>query len=177
MTDWRKQLLDNVEQRKQKNIKDTLKAKRAYREELSKNTPEYKATKAKETETKRIKAETNLKKAKKEAKPETGDQAITRLTKEYKALIQNLYNAKGEPLFRPEQMRPGKKRLRELEKKLSLAEKASASQSSFEETVDKDKAGEFARFYTNLPSKEGKIDPRKALYMSRLSMDHYLKNK
>tara|TARA_R100001443_G_scaffold116890_1_gene138969 strand:+ start:720 stop:1253 length:534 start_codon:yes stop_codon:yes gene_type:complete len=177
MTDWRKQLLDNVEQRKQKNIKDTLKAKRTYREELSKNTPEYKATKAKETEAKRIKAETNLKKAKKEAKPETGDQAITRLTKEYKALIQNLYNAKGEPLFRPEQMRPGKKRLRELEKKLSLAEKASASQSSFEETVDKDKAGEFARFYTNLPSKEGKIDPRKALYMSRLSMDHYLKNK
>jgi hypothetical protein len=113
----------------------------------------------------------------KKSKPETGDQAIIRLTKEYKELMQNLYNAKGQPLFRPEQMRPGKKRLRELEKKLSLAEKASASQSSFAETVDRDKAGEFARFYTNLPSKEGKIDPRKALYMSKLSMDHYLKNK
>ena len=50
MTDWKKQLLDNVEQRKQKNIKDTLKAKRTYREELSKNTPESKATTAKETE-------------------------------------------------------------------------------------------------------------------------------
>ena len=113
----------------------------------------------------------------KKAKPETGDQAIIRLTKEYKSLMQNLYDAKGNPLFRPEQMRPGQQKLRDLEKQLSLAQKASVSQSSFEETVDKDKAGEFARFYTNLPSKEGKIDPRKALHMSRLSMDHYLKNK
>lgn len=113
----------------------------------------------------------------KKAKPETGDQAIIRLTREYKSLMQNLYDAKGNPLFRPEQMRPGQQKLRDLEKQLSLAQKASSSQSSFEETVDRDKAGEFARFYTNLPSKEGKIDPRKALYMSRLSMDHYLKNK
>ena len=113
----------------------------------------------------------------KKSKPETGDQAIIRLTKEYKELMQNLYNAKGQPLFRPEQMRPGQEKLKDLEKQLSLAQKASITQSSFAETVDRDKAGEFARFYKNLPSKEGKIDPRKALYMSRLSMDHYLKNK
>lgn len=156
---------------------DELKEKRLYDEEMQKSSPVYKATKAKETEAKRIKAKTDLRKAKKEAKPETGDQAIIRLTKEYKSLMQNLYDAKGNPLFRPEQMRPGQQKLRDLEKQLSLAQKARSSQSSFEETVDRDKAGEFARFYTNLPSKEGKIDPRKALYMSRLSMDHYLKNK
>tara|TARA_R100001463_G_scaffold40253_2_gene85574 strand:+ start:2158 stop:2616 length:459 start_codon:yes stop_codon:yes gene_type:complete len=138
----------------------------------------------KEREDRAIKKESDSLKAKrtyaeevKKAKPETGDQAITRLTQEYKQLMQNLYNAKGVPLFKPEQMRPGQKRLKDLEKQLSLAEKASASQSSFEETVDRDKAGEFARFYSNLPSKEGKIDPKKAYYMSRLSMDHYMKNK
>jgi len=170
-------VLDALEAKQTKKKADTLKAKRTYAEEVQKSSPEYKATKAKESEAKKIKADTNLKKAKKEAKPETGNQAITRLTKEYKALIQNLYNAKGDPLFKPEQMRPGQQKLRDLEKQLSLAQKASSSQSSFEETVDKNKAGEFARFYTNLPSKEGKIDPRKALYMSRLSTDHYLKNK
>lgn len=140
-------VLDALEAKQTKKKADSLKAKRSYAEEIKK------------------------------AKPETGDQAIIRLTKEYKELMQNLYNAKGQPLFKPEQMKPGKKRLKDLEKQLSLADKASSSQSSFQETVDQDKAGEFARFYSNLPSKEGKIDPRKAYYMSRLSMNHYLKNK
>ena len=141
------QLRKRQEEKLLKKESDSLKAKRTYAEEVKKS------------------------------KPETGDQAIIRLTKEYKELMQNLYNAKGQPLFRPEQMRPGQEKLKDLEKQLSLAQKARITQSSFAETVDRDKAGEFARFYTNLPSKEGKIDPRKALYMSKLSMDHYLKNK
>lgn len=156
------------EQTKQRVKKATAVPKKA-------KTPTVKSDVAKKTD--ELKEKRTYAEEVKKAKPETGDQAITRLTKEYKELMQNLYNAKGVPLFKPEQMRPGQQKLRDLEKQLSLAKKASSSQSSFQKTVDRDKAGEFAKFYTNLPSKEGKIDPRKALYMSRLSMKHYLKNR
>ena len=73
------QLRKRQEEKLLKKESDSLKAKRTYAEEVSKTQPEYKATKAKEEEAKRIKADTNLKKAKQEAKPESGTEAIDRL--------------------------------------------------------------------------------------------------
>tara|TARA_R110002020_G_scaffold59257_1_gene161746 strand:+ start:19 stop:660 length:642 start_codon:yes stop_codon:yes gene_type:complete len=84
MTDWRKQLLDDVEQRKKKNVVDTLKAKRTYADEVKKASPEYKETQRKKSETARINAETNLKKAKKEAKGPTPQEDILRYGQEQK---------------------------------------------------------------------------------------------
>lgn len=49
---------------------DELKEKRLYDEEMQKSSPGYKATKAKETEAKRIKAKTDLRKAKSETTPQ-----------------------------------------------------------------------------------------------------------
>lgn len=77
-------VLDVLEARNKKQKTDTLKAKRTYAEELEKTQPEYKATKAKEAETKRIKADTNLKKAKKEAKGPTPQEDMLRFGEQQK---------------------------------------------------------------------------------------------
>ena len=77
-------VLDALEAKQTKKKADTLKAKRTYAEELEKTQPEYKATKAKEIEAKRIKADTNLKKAKKEAKGPTPQEDMLRFGQEQK---------------------------------------------------------------------------------------------
>ena len=63
-------VLDALEAKQTKKKADTLKAKRTYAEEIQKSSPAYKETKEKETEAKRIKAETNLRKAKSETTPQ-----------------------------------------------------------------------------------------------------------
>ena len=77
-------VLDVLEARDKKQKTDTLKAKRTYAEELEKTQPEYKATKAKEAETKRIKADTNLKKAKKDANGPTPQEDMLRFGEQQK---------------------------------------------------------------------------------------------
>ena len=64
------QLRKRQEEKLLKKESDSLKAKRTYVEEVQMSSPEYKATKAKETEAKRIKAETDLRKAKSETTPQ-----------------------------------------------------------------------------------------------------------
>jgi len=146
MTDWRKQLLDDVEQRKKKNVIDTLKAKRTYADEVKKASPEYKETQRKKAETARINAETNLKKARKEAKPESGTEAVDRILKEIKTARGNVESG-GKPIY-PEDfpaIQPsatglhdqsgypgtpsniGRKRVKELEKQLATAQSAKES--------------------------------------------------
>jgi hypothetical protein len=77
-------VLDALEAKQTKKKADTLKAKRTYAEELEKTQPEYKATQAKEKEAKRIKADTNLKKAKKEAKGSTPQEDMLRFGQQQK---------------------------------------------------------------------------------------------
>jgi len=84
MEDWQKQLLDNVSNRKKQNYADTLKQSRLAEEEVKKSSPEYKATHAKEEEAKRIKADTNLKKARKEAKGSTPQEDMLRFGQQQK---------------------------------------------------------------------------------------------
>jgi hypothetical protein len=78
------QLRKRQEEKLLKKESDSLKAKRTYAEELEKTQPEYKATKAKETEAKRINADTNLKKAKKEAKGPTPQEDMLRFGQQQK---------------------------------------------------------------------------------------------
>ena len=77
-------VLDALNAKQTKKKADTLKAKRTYAEELEKTQPEYKATQAKEKEAKRIKADTNLKKAKKEAKGSTPQEDMLRFGQQQK---------------------------------------------------------------------------------------------
>jgi hypothetical protein len=63
---------------------DKLKERRVYDEEMQKSSPEYKETKVKETEAKRIKADTNLKKAKKDSKGPTPQEDMLRFGQEQK---------------------------------------------------------------------------------------------
>ncbi|HCT53493.1 MAG TPA: hypothetical protein DF712_13650 [Balneola sp.] len=70
MTDWRKSLLENIESGKEKKASDTLKAKRTYKDELYKSSPEYRAIEERDRKTKEIKSKKDLAEAKQKRSPQ-----------------------------------------------------------------------------------------------------------
>ncbi len=138
------EVLDLLEQKKQKKTTDTLKASRVGEEEKYKASQPYREAQEKNRKAKELKAETDLKAEKEKAKPESGTEAVDRLLKEYKTARGLVVDKSGTALY-PKDF-PGKdsamieqfgdsgypgtvsamgiKRVDELKKELEIAQKA-----------------------------------------------------
>lgn len=86
MTDWRKSLLENIESGKEKKASDTLKAKRTYKDELYKSSPEYRAIEERDRKTKEIKSKKDLAEAKQKRSPQEDILRFGKKVEDYRKL-------------------------------------------------------------------------------------------